>query len=169
MDPERLIIRGGSAGGYTVLCALVFYDIFSLGVSYFGIADLEGFVDDTHKFKSHYLETLAGNYMGKKAVYKVRSPLNRTEKLSCPIIFLQGLEDKVVPPAQVEMMIAEMKKKELPYAYVTFTYPQHGFRDAKNIKTALEAELYFFSQFFHFRPSDNLSPIKIENLHNLAE
>ncbi len=170
VDPKRLIIRGGSAGGYTVLCALVFYDIFSLGASYFGIADLEGFMDDTHKFESHYLETLVGNnYLQKKAVYKARSPLNCTEKLSCPIIFLQGLEDKVVPPAQTEMMIAEMKKKELPYAYVTFAYEQHGFRDAKNIKTALEAELYFFSQFFHFRPSDNLPPIKIENLDNLAE
>ncbi|WP_304985482.1 S9 family peptidase [Coxiella-like endosymbiont] len=111
VDPERLIIRGGSAGGYTVLCALVFYNIFSLGVSYFGIADLEGFMDDTHKFESHYLETLVGNYLEKKAVYKARSPLNHTEKLSCPIIFLQGLEDKVVQPAQAEMMIAEMKKR----------------------------------------------------------
>lgn len=164
VDPNRLIIRGASAGGYTVLCALVFYDVFSLGVSYFGIADLENFVLDTHKFEAHYLETLVGNYLEKKSVYKARSPINNAEKLSCPIIFLQGLEDKVVPPVQAEAMIAEIKKKGLPYAYVTFTNEQHGFRDAKNIKIALEAELYFFSQFFHFTPSDNLPPIKIENL-----
>ena len=163
VDPERLIIRGGSAGGYTVLCALVFYDIFSLGVSYFGIADLESFVNGTHKFESHYLETLIGSYPEKKAIYEARSPIHHVKKLSCPIIFLQGLEDKVVLPSQAEMIIAEMKKKKLPYTYLTFPNEQHGFRDAKNIKMALEAELYFFSHFFHFEPSDNLPPIKIEN------
>ena len=163
VDPKRLIIRGGSAGGYTVLCALTFYDVFSIGSSYFGVADLEGFIDNTHKFESRYLETLVGKYPEEKALYKARSPVNHADHLTCPIIFLQGLEDKVVPPAQAEIMIAEMNKKGLPHSYVTFEHEQHGFRDAEAIKTALESELYFFSQFFHFKPADILSPIKIEN------
>ena len=165
VDPKRLIIRGSSAGGYTVLCALIFYDIFSIGSSYFGVADLEGFIGNTHKFESRYLETLVGEYPEKKALYKARSPIHYADRLVCPIIFLHGLEDKVVPSSQAEIMVAEMNKKGLPYSYVTFEHEQHGFRDVETIKIALESELYFFGQFFDFEPADFLLPIKIENFN----
>ena len=162
-DPKRLIIRGSSASGYTALCALIFYDIFSIGSSYFGIVDLEGFIDNTHKFESRYLETLVGNYPEEKALYKARSPIHYADHLMSPIIFFHGLEDKIVPPHQVEIMVTEMNKKRLPYAYLMFEHEQHGFRYAETIKTALKSELYFFSQFFGFKPADVLLPIKIEN------
>ncbi|ABX77786.1 S9 family peptidase [Coxiella burnetii] len=157
-DPKRLIIRGGSAGGFTVFSALIFYDVFAAGSSYFGVADLESFASDTHKFESHYLETLVGKYPEQKSLYDARSPINHADRLSCPIIFLQGLEDKVVLPAQAEVMIAKMKQKGLPYAYVVFEHEQHGFRNAKNIKTALESELYFFGKLFNFEPSESCRP-----------
>lgn len=165
VDPKRLIIRGSSTGGYTVLCALIFYDVFSIGSSYFGVADLEGFIDNTHKFESRYLETLVGKYPEEKVLYKARSPINHVDRLICPIIFLHGLEDKVVPPSQAETMVTEMKKRGLPYSYVTFEHEQHGFRDSETIKMALESELYFFGQFFDFKPADILLPIKIENFN----
>jgi dipeptidyl aminopeptidase/acylaminoacyl peptidase len=163
-DPKRLAIRGGSASGFTVLCALAFYDIFSVGASYYGVADLISMADDTHKFESHYLEKLIGKYPQEKALYEQRSPLHHADQLSCPIIFFQGLLDKVVPPAQTESMIAAMNKNKLPLAYLTFAQEAHGFRDARTIKTALEAELYFYLYFFRIKTSEALIPIKIENL-----
>ncbi|MFW0072993.1 MAG: prolyl oligopeptidase family serine peptidase [Coxiella-like endosymbiont] len=165
VDSKRLIIRGSSAGGYTALCALIFYDVFSIGSSYFGIVDLEDFMDNTHKFESRYLETLVGKYPEEKALYKARSPIHYTDRLVCPIILLHGLEDQLVPPSQSEIMVTEINKKGLPYSYLTFEHEQHGFRDVETIKAALESELYFFSQFFDFKPADVLLPIKIENFN----
>lgn len=164
VDPCRLAISGGSAGGYTTLCALTFRDVFKAGASYYGVSDLEALAKDTHKFESRYLERLIGAYPERKDVYIERSPIHFTERLSCPVIFFQGLEDKVVPPNQAEMMVAALKAKNLPVAYVSFEGEQHGFRKAENIKRALDGEFYFYSQVFGFQPADSLEPVTIYNL-----
>ncbi len=164
IDPERLIIRGSSAGGYTTLCVLVFDDVFKSGASYYGISDLEALAKETHKFESRYLDNLIGPYPERKDLYMARSPIHHAENLDCPIIFFQGLEDKVVPPGQAEMMVAILKKKSLPVAYITFEKEQHGFRMAPNIKRALDTELYFYSRIFGFEPADDIEPVEIENL-----
>ena len=164
IDPNRLIIRGSSAGGYTTLCALVFDNVFKAGASYYGISDLEALARETHKFESRYLDNLIGPYPERKDLYTERSPIHHAENLDCPIIFFQGLEDLVVPPQQAEMMVAILKNKRLPVAYITFEKEQHGFRMAPNIKRALDAELYFYSRIFGFEPADELEPVEIENL-----
>jgi dipeptidyl aminopeptidase/acylaminoacyl peptidase len=154
VDPKRLTIKGSSAGGLTVLAALTFYDIFAAGASYYGVADMEGLVHDTHKFEARYLDKLVGEYPAEKQVYQDRSPIFHTDKLSTPVIFLQGLEDKVVPPAQTDAMMAALDKKQLPYTYVTFPNEQHGFRESQSIIKALESELSFYCQVFGFKPAD---------------
>ena len=164
VDPERMAIKGGSAGGYTTLSALTFRDVFSAGASYYGISDLEALAQDTHKFESRYLDTMIGPYPDRKDLYVERSPIHHTEWLSCPIILFQGLEDKVVPPNQAEMMLDALRKKGLPVAYVPFEGEQHGFRMAENIKRSLDAELYFYSRVFGFELADPVEPVAIENL-----
>ncbi len=164
VDGQRLAITGGSAGGYTTLCALTFRDTFKAGASHFGIGDLETFVHDTHKFESRYLDRLVGPYPEKKDVYYARSPINFVDQLSTPMILLQGLEDKIVPPSQAETMFAAVRARGLPVAYLPFEGEQHGFRRAENIQRALEAELYFYSRVFGFSPADAIEPVKIENL-----
>jgi dipeptidyl aminopeptidase/acylaminoacyl peptidase len=144
-DPARVAITGGSAGGYTTLCALVFGTFFKIGASYYGVGDLESLVRDTHKFESHYLDWLIGKHPEAKETYQARSPINHTDKLSVPVIFLQGEEDRVVPPNQAEMMVNAIRNKGLPLEYLLFSGEQHGFRRAENIKRALDAELYFYS------------------------
>ena len=163
-DPNRLAIRGGSAGGYTTLAALTFRDLFKAGASYYGIGDLEVLARDTHKFESRYLDSLIGPYPQKADVYRSRSPINFIEKLSCPIIFFQGLDDKVVPPNQAELMFEAVRKTGHPTAYLAFEGEGHGFRKAENIKRALDAELYFYGRVFGFSPADDIEPVKIENL-----
>ncbi len=162
-DPNRLVISGSSAGGYTTLAALTFRDIFKAGASYYGISDLEVLAKDTHKFESRYLDHLVGKYPEAKAIYQQRSPINFTNKLSCPVIFFQGLEDKVVPPNQAEMMVEAIKNKGLPVAYVVFENEGHGFRQGANIKKALESEFYFYAQLFGFNPPEQLESINIIN------
>jgi dipeptidyl aminopeptidase/acylaminoacyl peptidase len=147
-DPERLIIRGGSAGGYTTLAALTFHDTFKSGASYYGISDLEVLQQDTHKFESRYNDSLLGPYPEAKDVYRQRSPIHFTDRLSCPIILFQGLDDKVVPPNQSEMMAEAVRKKGLKVKYVTFEGEQHGFRKAENIIRSLEEELAFYRDVF---------------------
>jgi dipeptidyl aminopeptidase/acylaminoacyl peptidase len=147
-DPERLIIRGGSAGGYTTLAALTFHHTFKAGASYYGISDLEVLQSDTHKFESRYNDSLVGPWPAAKDVYIARSPIHFTDRLSCPIILFQGLEDKVVPPNQSEMMAEAARKKGLKVKYVTFEGEQHGFRKAENIIRALEEELAFYRDVF---------------------
>jgi dipeptidyl aminopeptidase/acylaminoacyl peptidase len=164
VDGERLAIKGGSAGGYTTLSALTFRDVFKAGASYYGISDLEAMTRDTHKFESRYLDSMIGPYPERRDLYVERSPIHHTDGLSCPIILFQGLEDKVVPPNQAEMMVDAMRKKGLPVAYVPFEGEQHGFRRAENIKRALEAELYFYSRVFGFELADPVEPVDIENL-----
>ena len=147
-DPERLIIRGGSAGGYTTLAALTFHQTFKAGASYYGISDLEVLQSDTHKFEARYNDSLIGPWPAARDVYKARSPIHFTDRLSCPIILFQGLEDKVVPPNQSEMMAAAARKKGLKVKYVTFEGEQHGFRKAENIIRSLEEELAFYRDVF---------------------
>ncbi len=144
-DPERLMISGGSAGGYTTLAALAFHDVFRAGASYYGVADLEALARDTHKFESHYLDRLVGPYPRDRQLYIERSPIHAVDGFSAPVIFFQGEEDKVVPPNQAEMMVAALKRKQLPFGYFLFAGEQHGFRKAATIKRALDAELYFYA------------------------
>ena len=164
VDPRRLIIQGGSAGGYTTLCALTFRDTFTVGASYYGIGDLEAMRHETHKFESRYLDRLIGPYPERRDLYRERSPIHFVDRLSCPMILLQGLEDKVVPPNQSEMMFQAVKRKGLPVAYLAFEGEQHGFRRAGTIKRALEAELYFYSRVFGVTAADPIEPVHIENL-----
>ncbi len=164
VDAGRLAIRGGSAGGYTTLCALTFRDIFKAGASYFGVSDPEALTKETHKFESHYLDRLIGPYPERRDLYDERSPISFVHSLSCPVIFFQGLEDKVVPPNQAEMMVEALRSKGLPVAYVPFEGEQHGFRRAENIKRALDAELYFYSKIFGFELANPVEPVLIDNL-----
>jgi dipeptidyl aminopeptidase/acylaminoacyl peptidase len=164
VDGNRLAISGGSAGGYTTLCALVFTDTFKAGASHYGVSDLEALAKDTHKFESRYLDGLVGPYPEKQEIYKERSPIYFTDRLTCPLIFFQGLEDKIVPPNQAETMVEALRKKGLPVAYVPFEGEQHGFRKAENIKRSLEGELYFYSRVFGFEVADDITPVEIENL-----
>jgi dipeptidyl aminopeptidase/acylaminoacyl peptidase len=164
-DPNRLAIRGGSAGGYTTLACLTFRnEVFKAGASYYGISDLEVLEIDTHKFESRYSHSLVGPYPERKDLYFERSPIHFIQNLSCPIILFQGDEDKVVPPAQSQMMFEAVRDKELPVAYLLFEGEQHGFRKAENIKRSLEAEFYFYSKIFGFDPADKIEPVQIENL-----
>jgi len=164
VDRGRLAIRGGSAGGYTTLCALTFRNVFKAGASYYGVSDLELLDKHTHKFESQYNRKLIGPYPERQDLYHDRSPIHFTHQLSCPIILFQGLEDKVVPPEQAELMVTALRARKVPYAYIQFEGEQHGFRRKETIKRALEAELYFYSKIFHFKPADTIEPFTIENL-----
>jgi dipeptidyl aminopeptidase/acylaminoacyl peptidase len=164
-DPERLIIRGGSAGGYTALAALVFQPgVFSAAASYYGISDLEALQHDTHKFEARYNDSLVGPYPQARERYRARSPIHFIDRLSCALILFQGLEDKVVPPNQSQMMADAVRKKGLPVAYLAFEGEQHGFRKAATIVRSLEAELFFYGAVFGFKPADTIEPPPIENL-----
>lgn len=164
VDGDRLCIDGGSAGGYTTLAALTFRNTFKAGASYYGVSDLEALAQDTHKFESRYLDGLIGKYPEQKQIYLERSPIHHIDQLSCPLIFFQGDEDKIVPPNQAEMMVNALQAKGLPVAYVLFAGEQHGFRKAENIKRALDGELYFYSRVFGFGLADEMEPVAIENL-----
>jgi len=164
VDGERLAIRGGSASGYTTLCAVTFSDAFRAGTSYFGIGDLETFVSQTHKFESRYLDRLIGPYPERKDIYHDRSPLNFPERISCPVLILQGAEDRIVPPAQAEQIVDALWERHLPHAYLLFPGEDHGFRAAANIIRSFEAELSFYGQVFGFTPADAIEPIKVEFL-----
>ena len=164
VDGARLMVTGGSAGGYTTLCALTFGDIFHAGASHYGIGDLSALASDTHKFESRYLERLVGPWPQAQALYRERSPIHFADRLDCPVIFFQGLDDKVVPPNQAKTMVAALRDKGTPVAYLTFAGEGHGFRQAENIKRALESELYFYGRIFGFTPADAIAPVTIENL-----
>jgi len=163
VDKNRLIIKGSSAGGYTVLAALAFHNTFSCGASYYGISNLESLIADTHKFESRYTDQLIGSYPEHKRAYYDRSPINFVDQLSCPVIFFQGLQDRVVPPSQAEQMVAALKNKGIAVSYVFFENEQHGFRQASTIQATLDSELYFYSVIFGFNPADKLPQISIEN------
>lgn len=164
VDGRRLLIRGGSAGGFTTLAALTFRRTFRAGASRYGVSDLEALARDTHKFESRYLDRLVGPYPAERARYRARSPLHASDRLSSPVIFLQGLKDDVVPPDQAQRMVEALRRGRLPVAYLTFENERHGFRDARAIQRALEAELFFFSQILEFELVDEIEPVRIENL-----
>ena len=151
-DAGRLAIRGGSAGGYTTLAALTFHDTFKAGASYYGISDIEVLARDTHKFEARYLDSLVGPWPASRDVYRARSPLHHADRLSAALILFQGLEDKVVPPNQSEMMAEAARRKGLPVEYHAYPGEQHGFRQADTIVRSLEAELAFYGRVFGFVP-----------------
>lgn len=150
--PEQKIIKGSSAGGYSVLAALTMRTTFNAGVSLYGIADLETLAKDTHKFEAHYLDTLIGPYPAQKALYQKRSPINNMAGLNCPILVAQGLEDKVVPPSQAELIVQAAKKKNVYVEYLSFAGEGHGFRQADTLIKLFEAELQFYARIFGFHP-----------------
>lgn len=164
VDSDRLAITGGSAGGFTTLAALTFHDTFTAGASRFGISDLETLTKDMHKFESRYLDKLVGPYPEKAEVYRRRSPIHFVDRLSCPIILFQGLEDEIVPPDQSERMFEAVCSKGIPAAYLAFAGEQHGFRRAENQRRAMDGELYFYSKVFGFELADEIEPVEIENL-----
>jgi dipeptidyl aminopeptidase/acylaminoacyl peptidase len=151
-DPARLTISGGSAGGFTTLCALTFRDAFAAGCSRYGIGDLEALARDTHKFESRYLDALVGPWPERRDLYRERSPIHHVERLARPVIFFQGLEDRVVPPAQAEAMVAALRARGIRHAYVSFPDEQHGFRRAESVRTCLEGELFFYGAVLGFDP-----------------
>jgi acetyl esterase/lipase len=164
VDGDRLAIRGGSAGGFTTLAALVFTDAFKAGANYYGVSDFTPFVEDTHKFESRYLDSLVGPYPERKQLYFDRSPANFVDRISAPVITFQGTEDAIVPPSQSERVVNALREKRIPCAYITYEGEQHGFRKAENIIHSLESELYFYGRVFGFGPADDIAPVEIENL-----
>ncbi|SHH66222.1 S9 family peptidase [Massilia sp. CF038] len=168
VDPERLVIRGGSAGGLTTLCALTFHDVFKAGASYYGVSDLKGLDADSHKFESHYNEYLIAPKPEADALYQARSPINHAQRLTRPMIFFQGLDDKVVPPQQSEVMVDALRKNGVPVAYMTLEGEGHGFRKADSIVRTLEAELYFYLRMFGLSAPGAPAPVSIDNLPGAA-
>ena len=163
VDGQRLAIRGSSAGGYTTLCALVFTDMFAAGASYFGVAELSSLVRDTHKLEMHYFDKLVGPYPEAEETYRARSPVNFFDRLASPLIIFQGLDDKAVLPAQAEMMVAALRRKGIPFAYLPFEGEGHGFRKAETIKRCFEAELFFYGAMLGFPLGEDVAPVEIEN------
>lgn len=164
VDPDRLIIRGSSAGGLTTLCALTFHDVFKAGACYYGVSDLAGLDADSHKFEAHYNEYLVAPQAFAAAAYRERSPIHHTARLSKPMIFFQGLDDKVVPPQQSETMVKALRQRGVPVAYVTLEGEGHGFRKADSIIRTLESELAFYLRIFGLTPPEPLPPVAIDNL-----
>ena len=162
VDPDRLAIRGSSAGGFTVLAALTFHDVFTAGASRYGIGDLAALAADTHKFEARYLDRLVGRWPEDEAVYRERSPIHHVDRLSTPLLLLQGSEDAVVPPAQAHAMADALRDRGVPYALIEFPDEGHGFRKAANVIRAVEAELAFFADSFGFKPADDLPPLAVE-------
>lgn len=163
-DPARIEITGGSAGGYTTLLALAIRNEFASGTSYYGVADLVTFHEETHKFESHYDEYLVGAWPEAIALYRNRSPVTHADSIGRPLLLLQGLDDKVVPPSQSEVIVAALERRAVPYAYIAFEGEGHGFRKAENVERAIEAHLSFLAQVFGFEPADEIEPVDIENL-----
>lgn len=153
VDGRRMAIRGSSAGGLTVLAALIFHDVFAAGASLYGVADLEALVRDTHKFESRYLDRLVAPHPARADVYRDRSPMHAVDRLTKPVIFFQGLQDKVVPPSQAEAMVAALRARGVPVEYLAFDGEQHGFRKAETVRRVHEAELAFYGRVFGFVPS----------------
>ena len=161
IDADKVAIRGGSAGGYTTLAALAFQDVFKAGTSYYGISDLGILASDTHKFESRFLDQLIGPYPEMKSVYDQRSPINSVENITAPLLLLQGLDDKVVPPNQSELIFNALKDNGIDTAYITFEGEGHGFRQPANNIKALNSELSFYGQVFGFVPAGNIEAVQL--------
>jgi dipeptidyl aminopeptidase/acylaminoacyl peptidase len=152
-DRKRIAITGSSAGGYTVLCALAFQDYFRAGAVYYGISELKSAMRDTHKFEAHYGDSLLGPWPAARGLYRDRSPLYAAGRIRCPVIFFQGLKDRVVPPVQAERMVRALRAKQVPVEYLSFPEEGHGFRRRETLQAALEAELAFYGRVFGFTPA----------------
>jgi dipeptidyl aminopeptidase/acylaminoacyl peptidase len=161
VDGARMAITGGSAGGWTVLCALAFHDVFAAGADHFGVADLSGFMDDTHKFESRYNDWLVGPLPEAEALWHERSPVNHADEIRVPVIVLQGEEDRVVPPSQSETIVAALERNGVPHAYLTFPGEQHGFRRAETVRRVMDAQLSFYAQVLGFQPADEVEPVEL--------
>jgi dipeptidyl aminopeptidase/acylaminoacyl peptidase len=161
VDPERMAIMGGSAGGFTTLAALAFTDVFRAGISLFGVGDLEALAKHTHKFESRYTDRLVGPLPEAAARYRERSPVYAFDRISCPVLVLQGLDDKVVLPAQAEQIVAALAENGIPYAYLAFEGEGHGFRGETAQRRTLEAQLSFLGQVFGFEPADDIEPVEL--------
>lgn len=161
VDPARLAIEGGSASGFTTLAALAFRDVFRAGVSYFGIGNLAAFAAETHKFESRYLERLVGPYPAARDVYEARSPIFHLDGIRCPVLVLQGLDDRVVPPSEAERIVAALRGNGIPHAFIPFEGEDHGFRKASSIVRSIQAELAFYGAVFGFVPADPLPPLPL--------
>jgi dipeptidyl aminopeptidase/acylaminoacyl peptidase len=168
VDPERLLITGGSAGGYTTLLAMAIRDDFAAGISAFGVADLELLLQDTHKFESHYEYSLVGPYPEAEDLWRDRSPINHADGISAPLLLHQGLDDEVVPPSQAETIVDALKRRGIPYAYLAYDGEGHGFRRADSQRRMFEANLAFMGFVFGFEPADELAPLEIENVEHVA-
>ena len=164
VDGSRLAIEGGSAGGFTTLAALAFRDLFAAGISFFGVGDLETLATDTHKFESRYLDRMIGPYPEAAATYRERSPVHSLDRITCPVLVLQGLDDKVVPPSQAEAIVAALKANGIPHAYLAFEGEGHGFRGATALRASLEAELSFLGAVFGFTPASDVEPMTLAGL-----
>jgi dipeptidyl aminopeptidase/acylaminoacyl peptidase len=164
-DPDRLLITGGSAGGYTTICGLTFTDVFAAGTTYFGLADLEQFGDgDTHKFELRYEHTLVGPYPEARELYRERSPIHFCDRISTPMLVLQGADDEIVPPSQAELIVGALRSRKIPHAYLLFEGEGHGFRKAENIVRSLEAELSFYLQVLGIEGDGSVPVLEIEHL-----
>lgn len=163
-DARRLAMRGSSAGGYTVLCAVTFHDVFSAGAVYYGISDVEALAKETHKFESRYTDRLIGPYPQARDIYRQRSPIHFVDRMSCPLIIFQGLDDKIVPPEQSQRLVDALRAKRLPVAYLEFAGEGHGFRRGENVRRALAVETYFYARIFGYELADPVEPIVIENV-----
>jgi dipeptidyl aminopeptidase/acylaminoacyl peptidase len=166
-DPQRLVIKGGSAGGFTTLAALSTTEVFAAGSSHYGVADLRSLASDTHKFESRYLDRLIGPLPEAAAIYEARSPIEHANQISCPMIFFQGLDDAVVPPDQAEVMVHALLARGLPVAYLTFEGESHGFRRAATIEAVAQAELTFLGRVLGFVPDSDVE-LTIENANHLG-
>jgi len=166
VDGKRMAIRGSSAGGFTVLCALAFHKTFAAGASAYGVSDLSALARDTHKFEARYLDRLVGPYPERADLYHDRSPLFYASQITSPTLFFQGLEDKIVPPSQTEAMVEALRSRAVPTAYLSFEGEQHGFRRAQTIERVLQAELAFYGKIFRFTPADGYADLTIENLRD---
>jgi dipeptidyl aminopeptidase/acylaminoacyl peptidase len=164
VDPNRMAIRGGSAGGFTTLAALAFHVLFAAGASFFGVGDLGALARDTHKYESRYMDRLIGPYPEAIDLYEQRSPIFHMDGISVPLLVLQGRDDMVVPIAQAEQIVAALRERQVPHAYLVFDGEGHGFRQAANIRRSLESELSFYAQVFGFELADRVEPIEVEFL-----
>lgn len=162
VDGRRMAIRGSSASGLTTLLALTKRGVFAAGASLYGVVDLAALATDTHKFEARYLDGLVGPWPEAADVYRQRSPLTHADELKAPLIIFQGLDDKVVPPAQAEVLVDALRRAGLPFAYLTFEGEAHGFRKAETIQRVMEAELSFYGQVLGFTPADDIEPVAIE-------
>ena len=164
-DPARMAIYGGSAGGYVVLAAIAFYpDVFAAGVNLFGISDLKSLAEHTHKFEARYTDTLIGPLPEAEAIYRARSPLYSADRIRAPLLTLQGLDDKAVPPEQSQSIYDAVKANGVPTAYIAFEGEGHGFRKAENQRRTLTASHYFLAKVFGLTPAEELEPLHIDNM-----